>query len=352
MATARKLPSGSWRVRLFSYKDSNGKAHYESFTAPTKKEAEKAASIWNENRIKRKSDLTVSEAVTRYIDSKRNVLSPSTIRGYSAMTSRFDEIGNERLDKLTTDKLQRWISSLASYLSAKSVKNTWGLLTATLEHFDITKTFKVTLPSAEVKQYYLPSDDDISLLLQRTEGTSLWIAIMLARYYSLRRSEICALDRKDLEGDVLTIRKAVVHDDENGWVLKQRPKTDSSYRTLKIGDPLLSAMTVCKGKYFDCNPDALDNRLYRAQRAAKVRQFGLHSLRHMFATNAATSGVPDIVTAKMGGWTPDSKIMKRIYQNVRDDDVTAQMNVLNEKMRKDMEKNASKKKYDTKCDTK
>lgn len=344
MATARKLPSGSWRVRLFSYKDSNGKAHYESFTAPTKKEAEKAASDWNADRTKRRFDLTVSEAVTRYIDGKRNVLSPSTIRGYSAMTSRFDDIGNERLDKLTTDKLQRWISDLASDLSAKSVKNTWGLLTATLEHFDVTKTFKVTLPSSEIKQYTLPSDDDIALLLQRTEGTSLWIAIMLARYYSLRRSEICALDRKDLEGDILTIRKAIVHDDENGWILKQRPKTDSSYRILKIGDPLLSVMAEYEGKYFDCNPDALDNRLHRAQRSARIKQFGLHSLRHMFATNAATSGVPDIITAKMGGWTADSKVMKRIYQNARAEDVVAQMDILNEKMRKDMEKNASKKK--------
>ena len=40
MATAKKLPSGSWRCQVYDYTDANGKRHYTSFTAPTKKEAE------------------------------------------------------------------------------------------------------------------------------------------------------------------------------------------------------------------------------------------------------------------------------------------------------------------------
>ena len=43
MASAKKLPSGSWRVRVYDYTDANGKKHYESFTASTKKEAEAMA---------------------------------------------------------------------------------------------------------------------------------------------------------------------------------------------------------------------------------------------------------------------------------------------------------------------
>ena len=35
MATARKLPSGSWRIQVFDHKDVDGKKHYKSFTAPT-----------------------------------------------------------------------------------------------------------------------------------------------------------------------------------------------------------------------------------------------------------------------------------------------------------------------------
>ena len=343
MASAKKLPSGSWRVRVFSHKDTDGKPHYESFTAPTKKEAEAAAAIWNANRTKRRTDLTVSEAVSGYIESKRNVLSPSTIRGYAAMSARFEPIGNRRLDALTTDILQRWISGMSADLSAKSVKNTWGLLSATLEHYEISKHFNVTLPSANPHEYKLPSDDDVLALLRHTEGQPLWIAIMLARYYSLRRSEICALERSDIDGNVLTISKAVVHDDENGWILKPKPKTHESYRHLALADPLLSTMCAQDGKYFDCNPDALDNRLRRAQKATGVMQFGFHALRHMFATKAAINGIPDIFTSKMGGWATDSRIMKRIYQNVQTEDLAAQMDILNRTMQQDMTRNMTQK---------
>ena len=44
MAKAKKLPSGSWRARAYSYTDADGKKHYESFTAPTRAEAELKAS--------------------------------------------------------------------------------------------------------------------------------------------------------------------------------------------------------------------------------------------------------------------------------------------------------------------
>ena len=40
MPTAKKLPSGSWRCQAYDYTDYNGKRHYESFTADSKKDAE------------------------------------------------------------------------------------------------------------------------------------------------------------------------------------------------------------------------------------------------------------------------------------------------------------------------
>ena len=37
MATARKLPSGSYRCQIYDYTDEKGKRHYKSFTAKTKR---------------------------------------------------------------------------------------------------------------------------------------------------------------------------------------------------------------------------------------------------------------------------------------------------------------------------
>ena len=89
MANARKLPSGNWRVRVFSHRDSTGKAHYESFTASTKAEAEmQAAQFKSSNRHRKTLDLTVSEAIEGYITAKEGVLSPATVRLYRQMQRR------------------------------------------------------------------------------------------------------------------------------------------------------------------------------------------------------------------------------------------------------------------------
>ena len=50
MAKAKKLKSGNYRVLVPDYKDENGKWHYKSFTAKTKKEAEYMATTDREVR--------------------------------------------------------------------------------------------------------------------------------------------------------------------------------------------------------------------------------------------------------------------------------------------------------------
>ena len=85
MAEPKKLPSGSWRVRVFIGKNKDGKKMYKSITAPTKKEAKKEADRFelslNLSNIDY-NDLTLGQAYDRYIESKYSVLSPSTIVGY------------------------------------------------------------------------------------------------------------------------------------------------------------------------------------------------------------------------------------------------------------------------------
>ena len=64
MANARRLPSGSWRCQVFAgYEIRDGKKVKlrESFTAPTKREAEAQAAAWNLERESRASNLTVGQ---------------------------------------------------------------------------------------------------------------------------------------------------------------------------------------------------------------------------------------------------------------------------------------------------
>ena len=103
MPTARKLPSGSWRCRVYSYTDTDGKKHQESFTAPTKAQAEMLAAEYAANKHRRaRHDITVGEAIDGYIAAKEPVLSPSTIRGYDRMRKvDFGSIAKKKVRSLT-----------------------------------------------------------------------------------------------------------------------------------------------------------------------------------------------------------------------------------------------------------
>ena len=75
MAKAKKLPSGSWRVNQYVGKDENGKRIYKSFTASTKKEAEFIAAeyVMKARHSKVPQNITLGEAMERYIESKSNI---------------------------------------------------------------------------------------------------------------------------------------------------------------------------------------------------------------------------------------------------------------------------------------
>ena len=63
-----QLPSGSYRVQVYDYTDVDGKKHYKSFTAPSKKLAQLAAAEWQANKGKYQTtpeNLTVYDAIGR-----------------------------------------------------------------------------------------------------------------------------------------------------------------------------------------------------------------------------------------------------------------------------------------------
>ena len=81
---AKKLPSGSYRVRISAGKDpKTDKYVYKSFTADTAKEAERMAYEWMYSKSRDdKIGMTLKEAMFRYNESKEKVLSPSTMKEY------------------------------------------------------------------------------------------------------------------------------------------------------------------------------------------------------------------------------------------------------------------------------
>jgi integrase len=325
MAKARELPSGAWRVEVFVQRDASGKRIRKSFTAPSPQEAEYAALEWKLGKTKEApEDITVNNAVSRYIDAKRGVLSPSTIRIYEgALRNYFSGVfGNVKLDKLTSTITQIWISDLSKKLSPKTVRNTYALLTATLEMFAPDLRIKATLPARKKPELYTPSDEDIKKLLAHIKGKELELAVLLAAFGPMRRGEICALTSDDINGNIVNVNKSMVQGPDGLWHIKQ-PKTYGSYRKIEYPDFVINKLKNIDGRIFNATPEHITSRFCRAIRFAKLPHFRFHDLRHYSASIMHAIGVPDQYIMQRGGWQSDN-IMKSVYRNVINEETVKQ----------------------------
>lgn len=336
MAKAKKLPSGNWRCLVYDHSepvlnpdstpalDKNGKPKqkriYESFTADTRKEAEYQAAefVRDKDQKKRPDKITVQEAVRQYIDTKKAVLSPSTIRGYEGLyKNHFGFFQDIPLRELRPDAVQVWVGTLAPTHSPKTVQNAHGLLSATLDMFLPDFRIRTTLPQRKKPELYVPSDNDIQRLLEHIKGRELEIAVLLAAFGPLRRGEICALESTDISGNTVSVTKSMVQTPEKTWEVKP-PKTYGSYRCVELPDFVIKRMDGIDGRIVKATPMQITNRFTRAVHFAGLPHFRFHDLRHYSASIMHAIGIPDQYIMQRGGWSSDN-VLKTVYRNTIDD---------------------------------
>ena len=316
---ARKTKAGTWRVTVYDYVDANGKQHNKAFTAKTKKEAERlAANYVRETPV----GMPVRDAVRQYIEMKEPVLSPATVASYRGIlrTHLSSWFGSKDASRLSRQDLQMWVSSLARSLSAKTVQNCHGLVTATLKFF-YGSAPSVRLPQKRKPRLYAPTDEDICRVLNASASDpELQLCIMLGAFCGLRRGEICALTSDDLVDGQLIIDKAVSRG-PSGYVLKP-PKTDDSNRQVDVPPSVLEKLPQ-DGPFVESSPNAITARFLKLVDRMGLPHFRFHDLRHYYATRLNYLGVPSRIICDMGGWRTD-KMMKRVYLDVAQDELKRQ----------------------------
>lgn len=315
---ARKLPSGSWRARLFLGEDEQGKKHYKSFTAPTKREAEKLALTYEAEQAKA-NDISFGKAYENYIALKSNILSPSTLRGYRQMESYFKEIKDIRVSDIDQETVKAFINKFAGKYSPKTTRNCYSLLCAVIRSEIPNADFKITLPQKEVLTYYIPKDQEIKKILDYTKEKNydLYIAILLASIGTLRRSEICGLTISDVDGNIVHIHNVVVKGPDKEWVLKQVPKNSTSDRYVEYPDFVIAELPK-EGKLCNLNPDRITNEFGRALKKLELPHFRFHDLRHYAATIMHAMGVPEAYVMERGGWKTNTTL-NQVYRGTRSD---------------------------------
>lgn len=337
---AKKLPSGSWRCRVFDHYeyDETGKRKQvnRSFTAPTKREAERMASEWMYGKRLPSSSKTVQQAVSEYIASKESVLSPSTIRSYRSMErDAFHLIGHLNISTISPAVVQKWVNQLARVNTPKTVRNKYALLAATYEMYT-GERLTVTLPARIRPDLHTPSTEDVKKLIAFLEAKpsreTLLIAVMLASLCSLRRGEICALTADDIRDGRIYVSRSMVETSEHGVTTKQ-PKTYSGYRIVKAPDSLLRRLEGKDGRIVPLTPNALTDRFRRAVLACfgEPNYFRLHDLRHFYVSFAHAAGIPDKYIQESGGWKT-SQFMRRVYLDALTDEKKKQEDLLVERL--------------------
>ena len=274
--TIEKLKSGKYRVVQMV----DGKRYRVTLDhKPTKKEAEKVIREEISAKAVPKIKMTFEQAAKSYIDSRRNVLSPSTLREYEGIMRRFSEVFRLLpLAQITQLDVQTEINELSLTRAPKTIRNYHGFISAVLGMFRPDLMLSTTLPQKVKHEPYVPTESDIKTILDHVKGTDYEIPFKLA-CYGMRRSEICALTPDDISEDGLVIiNKAVVLDPERNWVVKQT-KTTSSTREIIISPDLVSLIRS-KGYVYRGHPNSLTDyvmkNIYRHslaenQRAMKKR---------------------------------------------------------------------------------
>lgn len=305
MPTAKKLPSGSWRCRISVGKNENGKYTYKSFTAATKKEAERMAYEWalTEEHIKPiKSEITLKKAMEEFNENRKYTLSPSTATAYESMRKgSFKSIENFKLSELTSSVIQVWVNEQIPKNNPKTIFNRYSYLSTLLNQYMPDQEFSVNLPKKKKAEYHIVTDDEMKILLKATEGTELGLAIRLAAFIPARRSEICAICPKtDIKGNFITINKAMVQEPTREWVIKQ-PKTYAGYRTVEMPPDIIKMIPKDAERAVNCNPSILYEK-FRYQMNKLGLSFRFHDLRHYGASFLHSQGVPDKYVMQRGGW--------------------------------------------------
>lgn len=321
MATAKKLKSGSWRCLVYDYTDENGRRHYESFTAPTKRESEHLAAEYAATKKKRPETLklSVGAALDNYISIKSNVLSPSTIAGYKVLQRNdFSAIQSVLLENITQEVVQIWVNSLATEKGAKTVKNAHGLLSSMLSIYLPSIALHTALPRKEKQMLYIPTESDIQKIIEyfKTTDTEMLKAVYLAAFGTLRRSEICALNGEDVKENVIHVHSALVLNDSTKWV-KKNPKTASSDRYIPMPDFVIEILPK-SGEVVSINPTMITKRFSAAIKKLQMPHFRFHDLRHYSASIMHAIGIPDQYIMQRGGWSSDG-VLKAVYRNTMDD---------------------------------
>ena len=308
MATARKLPSGNYRIRVYDKK--SGKVI--SFTAETKKKAEKLAADFLVGAAVKAASVTVRDRAEEYIALRSNKLSPSTVEKYrkaidQQLSSEFVDL---RIDRITDKDIISEVNRLAARYAPKTIRNAMNFILPIIRDERPELAKHIDLPKVQKKMKEYPRAAEIIRLFR---GDPYELEVLLALCCSLRKEEIRGLKPEDLSGNVLTINRVKI-DTKDGVIVKDEAKTVESRRRIELPPFLVHLYRQRTGEWILSTGGNALYRHYKYVMSKAGYDLCFHDLRHYYVSIAHALGIPDAYIMEMGGWRTD-RTMKRVYRS-------------------------------------
>lgn len=317
----RKLPSGSWFVRVMV------KGKSINITKPTKKECI-AEAMAIKAGIKKQAtapcDITLKEAYKRHIAKNEAIWSPSTIAGYTRLSNNtFQDLMEYQLKNIDSDMIQREINHMKRQKkSPKYISNAVGFLKSILKVYAPSMDLDLTLPQKRKPDLRMLDDDEIKKVLQTAQGDPVELPVLMALWMGMRLSEIRGAKFKDIKNGRLHICRAIV-DDKDGDPQEKGTKTYSGDRWIDLPD-YISGL-IPEGSPDDyivkLSGQAIYKRFSRLLEKAEVEHCRFHDLRRANAAAMIRLGIDSKYAQQRNGWSTDY-MYKQVYAYTMPDRMT------------------------------
>lgn len=313
------LKSGKWRCQIMY----NGKRYSVIEDSPelahTKALAIKNGLIEEETKLEN-GNMTVGDAINRYIEIDCATLESSTVNNYKSIRrNNLQSLMSIKISDLTSRDVQIAINSMAKNHSPKTVRNAHALFTAAMSVYYPEYRDSVVLPKMQKKEIEIPTNEQVEQILKAAAGDRAEIPIMFGALLGLRLSEIRGLTWDCIKNGRIHIKQAIVKG-ENGDYLK-KTKTYDSDRWLTLPEVLVERLnkephtsefiTTMSGR-------KIYGHFVKICSDLGLPKFRFHDLRHYTASVMLALNIPHKYAQKRMGHSTDY-MLKHVYEHLMTD---------------------------------
>ncbi|MCH5301191.1 MAG: site-specific integrase [Ruminococcus sp.] len=372
-----------YRVRV-NYTDANGEYQQVErsvygFAEANAKEQELIAE-YKDKRVTSNSRITVKQLIDEYEKSH----SQDTKKGAHDTTMRTlrlrvePYLGGKRLDKLTPKDFENWKTTInqqklskgknkGESISLRTKRNAYKTLMSLL-NYAVTMEYISTNPlkrigtfkdvnqgsSKKEMQYY--TDEQFKRFInvakkhcKTIDDWNYYVFFNILFFMGLRKGECYALTWRDIEGNVMHIRRSISQKvkDNNGNDYEDTPKTNKSIRDILIPDQLVTILNAHKKRQQEAAPEhfnedfkvcgignrairdtSVENHNQQFAKEAKLPHIRIHDFRHSHATFLINNNVNVVAISKRLGHSSITETLNT-YSHLYKTSEQEALNVLN-----------------------